>query len=297
MSVFRFRAVLTLAVLPLACVACGPGETGEGLGVVDDFGQSIAAGAPPARIVSLSPATTEILFALGAGPRLVGRTHWDTAPDSATAIPDLGDGIRPNVEAILGARPDLVVLYASEENRDAARAVRAAGASVVSLRVNSIADFARTTRLLGVLVGDTARARTIVDSVTGTLDRVRASTRALPHPSAFLLGYEHPLLAIGSGSFLSELIEIAGGRNVFDDLSGPSPEISFEELLRRNPDVVIVTPSQMASIGAEARWRTLPAIRAGRLLVMDTSVIMRPGVRLGEAAVSLARLLHPGAVP
>ena len=93
------------------------------------------------------------------------------------------------------------------------------------------------------------------------------------------------------------LAEIAGGRNVFGDLPGPSPEISFEELLRRNPDVVMVSPSSAATLLAEPRWRSLPAVRDHRVLLIDTLLTMRPGVRLGEAAVSLARLLHPGVVP
>jgi len=264
---------------------------------VDDFGDSIVVGARPQRIVSLSPATTEILFALGAGPRLAGRTHWDASPPAALSVPDLGDGIRPSVETILAARPDLVILYASEENRPAAAALRAAGVRVVTLRMNLIAEFRRATAVLGAVVGADSVARVVTDSVTRTLERVRVATRALPHPSVFMPAYQAPLLTIGGGSFLSELVTIAGGRNVFGDLAAPSPQISFEEVLRRNPDVVLTNPSVVTSLRNEPRWRSLPAWRAGRVLIWDTTLVTRPGVKLGEAAVSLARLLHPGLAP
>src|SRR5205085_9106592 len=114
--------------------------------------------APPRRIVSLNPSTTELLFAIGAGNRLVGRTTYDMWPVAARAVQDLGPGLRPNVEAVLAAHPDLVVLYASDDNRDAARRVRAAGVATAAFRVDRIADFERVTIALGALTGDSAAA-------------------------------------------------------------------------------------------------------------------------------------------
>jgi ABC-type Fe3+-hydroxamate transport system substrate-binding protein len=246
------------------------------------------------RLVSLDPSVTEIVFALGLGPQLVGRTHWDLSSDSVRAVPDLGDGIRPNVEAILSARPDLVFLYASQENRDAARMLRAAGVPVVSLRIDRIADFGRVAGLIGRLTTRRDRARVVVDSVTATLERVQRITASLPRMRVFIHAWESPLLTIGGGSFLSELVGIAGAENVFADLASPSPQVSFEEVLRRNPDAVLGGPETRIELEHSPRWRVLPAVRQGRILVMDTIVIGKPSVRLGEAAVSLARLFHPG---
>jgi ABC-type Fe3+-hydroxamate transport system substrate-binding protein len=296
MSVFRFvRGITSGAVLVLSVLgaACGREPAPDASLVRDDFGELPRRGPAPRRIVSLSPATTELLFALGAGNRLVGRTHWDLFPDSARAVADLGNGIRPNVEAILAARPDLVVLYASPDNRDAANALRAAGIDVLALRIDLIREFLRATRLLGAAIGEPERARAVVDSVTGTLERVRAATASLPKPSVFLHAWENPLLTIGAGSYLSELVEIAGARNVFVDLAGPSPQVTFEEVLRRNPDAVLAGWVKAAELRGTPRWRALRAVRDGRILIMDTLLVGRPGVRLGEAAMSLARLLHP----
>jgi iron complex transport system substrate-binding protein len=263
---------------------------------IDDFGDTIRLGARPVRIVSLNPTTTEILFTLGAGPRLVGRTEYDKWPDSARFVPNLGPGIRPNVEAVLGARPDLVLLYASADNRPAARRLREAGIMTAAFKTDRIAQFDQLTRLLGRLIGDSARGALVADTVMRTLDSVRAATRGMPRPRVMMATWFEPLMVIGGGSFVSELMAIAGGRNVYDSVAAPSPMVAFEDLVRQNPEFVLVSPERASLIRSMAKWRTLPAVREGRLLVYDTALVLRPSVRLGEGAVSLARLLHPGTV-
>lgn len=301
MSVFHFlspgstRRQAQAVVLALALAACSRGGTDAP--ALDDAGDPLPAPGPRSRIVSLNPATTEILFALGAADRVVGRTRWDGWPPEVRAVPDLGDAIRPSVEAVIGARPDLVVLYASGENRDAAQALRAAGIPVVSLRIDLIAQFERATTVLGELIGAPDRARLVVDSVRGTLERVRRATAGRDRPTVFMLSWQQPLMTIGAGSFLTELVEIGGGRNVFADLEGPSPQVSFEEVLRRDPRYILGRPETAGRLAAQPRWRSLPAVREGRVLVMDTVLVGRPGIRLGEAAVSIAKLLHPDVIP
>lgn len=290
---------LPVAFAVIAAAACREraGSAPAATDIVDDYGRVVRLAAPPRRIVSLNPATTELLFALGAGPRVVGRTQYDFWPDSAKLVPSVGAGMRPNLEAVLGRQPDLVVMYASGDDRGAAERLTASGVAVAAFRIDKISDFARVTSLLGRLVGDTARARTVVDSVTATLDRVRHATTALPRPAVFLHAWEKPLMTIGGGSFLSELVTIAGGRNIYDSLPAPSPVVTLEDVLRRNPDIVLVSPVEREQLLHSARWQTLPAVRAGRVVAYDTNVVERPSVKLGEAAVSLARILHPGAVP
>lgn len=284
---------LTTAALMLA--ACNPTRN-ESVAGVDDFGDSVRVGPAPKRIVSLSPATTEILFTLGAGSRLVGRSDFDTFPDSARLVPSLGMAIPPNVEAVLGTRPDLVVLHASGSNRAAARRLRAAGVNTVSLEINRISDFRRAVTLLGAIVGDSARAKAVTDSVDKTLERVRSATASLPRPTVFWHIWDAPLITIGAGSFMNELVEIAGARNVYADITGPSERISLEDVARRNPDFILAGPVGAAVIAGDERWKIVGARRANRVLIVDTVLVARPSVRLGEAAVSLANLLHEGAV-
>ncbi|HEU5175789.1 MAG TPA: helical backbone metal receptor [Gemmatimonadaceae bacterium] len=261
---------------------------------VDDYGAPLPTGRTFTRIVALEPATTEILFAIGAGDRLVGRTRHDLYPDSARLIPDVGEGIRPNIEAIIAVRPDLVVLYASDDNRATRDRLRTMGIEAVAFRSDRIADFERITLALGRLVGDTVRARAVRDSVARTLANVRDATRDLERPTVLMPVWFNPLFVIGGASFMNELVDIAGGRNVYDTLAAPSPQVTFEDVVRRDPDVILVGPLGRERITTSPAWRVLRAVRDGRVVAYDTLVTGRPGVRLGEAAVSLARLLHPG---
>ena len=283
---------LTLATV---CVfsGCSPSRT-ERAAIQDDFGHAVRLGEAPSRIVSLNPATTEILFTLGAGSRLVGRSQYDLWPDSARLIPALGDGIRPNVEVVLGKNPDLVILYASEDNRAAADRLRAAGVGTLSLKIDSIAEFRRATQLLGAILRDSLRARLVIDSVYGTLDRVRATTAKLPRPDVFWHVWDAPLITIGGGSFMNELVDIAGARNVYADIPEPSKAISLEDVAKRDPDFILAGPIGAHQIRDDPRWKIVRAARDGKVLTVDTLLVARPSVRLGEAAVSLARLFHSG---
>jgi iron complex transport system substrate-binding protein len=282
-----------LIALVLAVSACSDSRA-RSLETSDDFGDPVRIGVPPTRIVSLNPATTEILFTLGAGTRLVGRTRYDSWPDSAKLIPPLGDGIQPNVEAVLAAHPDLVILYASQDNRSAAARFRAAGVSTLSLKVDHISDFRRAVQLLGTVLRDSARANAVIDSVNRTLDSVRTATAKLTRPSVFWHIWDAPVITIGSGSFMNELVEIAGGKNVYGDISGPSAQVSLEDISRRNPDFILAGPIGKSQIASDSRWRIVRAARDNKIFVVDTLLVARPSVRLGEAAVSLANLLHPG---
>lgn len=274
--------------------ACGQRETPATGALTDDFGDTLRIGAVPQRIVSLNPTTTELLYAIGAGRRVVGRTSYDLYPAEVHAVPDLGPGLRPNVEAVLAAHPDLVLLYASADNREAARRLRSSGVNTAAYKIDRIADMTRVTIVLGQLVGDTTAARHTVDSVHATLDRVSKATAVLPHPSVFWPLWEAPLMSVGRGSFLNELVEIAGGRNVFADLPQPSPTVTFEELLRRDPDVIITSAKSRQRLEGVDRFKTLRAVREGHFAIIDTSFINGPSARVGASAVALARLLHPG---
>jgi ABC-type Fe3+-hydroxamate transport system substrate-binding protein len=293
--IFSRRSSRIVFACALALAACEKPQT-EVAKLSDDFGDPVQIGVPPQRIVSLNPATTEILFALGAGSRMVGRSDFDLWPDSARLVPALGQGIQPNVEAVLGTHPDLVVLYASQDDRPAAARLRAAGVNTLSLKNDHISDFRRTVEILGAILGDSLRARTVTDSVYRTLDRVRAATANLPRPTVFWHIWDAPLITIGAGSFMNELVEIAGGTNVYADIEAPSKTISLEDVARRNPEFVLAGPIGADKIAGDPRWRIVRAVRDRKVLVVDTVVVARPSVRLGEAALSLANLLHPGAV-
>ena len=289
----RFRTAI--ALLFVAATACERQQNAP-LEGKDDFGDPIVVRSAPKRIVSLNPATTDLLFALGAGDRLVGRTHWDLYPPEAVNVPDLGSGIRPNVEVVLGARPDLVLLYASNDNRAAASDLRAAGVNTLSLKIDSIAEFHRAARLIGRLLGDSARGAAVSDSVRKTLQRVRDATARLERPTVFWHIWDAPLITVAGGSYMNELLEIAGARNIYGHIDQPSPMVSIEDVLQRNPYYIVTGPVGAAKIRKDPRWAEAPAVKAGRVIIIDTTIVGRPSVRLGEAAVSLAKAIHPGSI-
>lgn len=282
-----------LFVVLFALTACSPQTERAKPVAADDFGDTIRVGAAPQRIVSLNPTTTELLFALGAGKRIVGRTSWDLFPVEARNVPDMGPGLRPNMEAVLGAHPDLVILYASNDNRASTQRLRAAGINTLSFKIDSIAQFKRAAAILGMVLRDSVRAATVLDSVTRSLETVRTATASLTRPRVFWHVWDAPPITIGAGSYMNELTQIAGATNVYGDLPDASPTVSIEDIVKRNPDFMLAGPEGAASMRRDARWQQVPAVRAGRILVLDTMLVARPGVRLGEAAWSLARMLHP----
>ncbi|MFI5242591.1 MAG: ABC transporter substrate-binding protein [Gemmatimonadales bacterium] len=288
--------LLALCVALVALAACSESHRAASTAGVDDFGAVVEPGTrtAPARIASLNPSTTELLFALGAGPRLVARTTWDVWPAAARAVTDVGPGLRPNVEAVLAQHPDLVVLYASSENRVAAQQFAAAGIAVLSFRTDRLADFSRAARALGRAVGESANAEVVLDTMQRTLSRVRAATRSLEAPTVFWHVWDSPIYTIGRGSYLDELLTIAGGTNIYGDRADPSPQVSMEDIVRRDPRIILAGADGARSISASPLWHGVRAVREHRVFVVDTNLVGRPSVRAGEAAVSIARLIHPG---
>jgi iron complex transport system substrate-binding protein len=303
-SRLRSRSALAAACLLVAgCerakapVAGSPAAAPDLVVAVDDFGDSLSLAVPARRVVSLNPVTTELIFALGAGDRLVGRTHWDLYPDSARLVPDVGNGMMPNVEAVLGQRPDLVILYASESNRTAAAQLERAGVRTLAFRTDQVGDLARVSSVIAAALGVPGAGAVLADSVRASIDAVRAMPVPLTRLRVYWHVWDAPLLTIGNGSFLSEMLVVAGADNVFGDLSSPSPQVSLEEIARRDPDVILAGPTNAARIRAHPGWAAVRAVREGRVIVIDTLLVGRPGVRMGEAARHLRRVLYPAGAP
>jgi iron complex transport system substrate-binding protein len=278
-----------LAVL-VGCQTAAPRAHG-GTILVDDAGDTIVVAAPARRIVSLIPATTELLFAIGAGGSVVGRTTWCDYPSAAGAVPSLGDGIAPNAEAVLASRPDLVILYNSAQNAAIAGRLRTLGIAEVRLNTDRLADVDRVGRLLGRLTGRLAAA----DSVSGVFDTALAHATVAPpgaRPKVLLLVWEQPPMTIGRGSYLSELVERAGGANVFDDVRSSAGTVSIEAVAARDPDLILTTTAGPSSFAERPEWRAVRAVRERRFLPVTGSEFNRPSPRAPAAIRQLAAELR-----
>ena len=289
----RPGALFIACLFSLAACRGDSAARGSAIAITDDWGRTVALAAPATRIVSLAPATTELVFALGAGERLVGRTAWCDYPAEAARVTSVGNGIGPNVEAIAGQRPDLVLLYPSESNRAALGQLEQLGIAVAVLEQDAIAEWQRTVRAVGVLVGREATADSLLADVNAALAAVRAAPSA-DSPSVFIAVGANPPIAIGQGSFMAELVQLAGGRNAFADIAGPSAPVSLEAIVARDPAIVLVLgPDSVTGIVARRPgWPAIRAVREGRLRAVDGSEYNRPSPRLAAAVQGLKSVLH-----
>jgi len=277
-----------LACLLALLAACGAGERGDSRVARTEPPPPT----PPQRIVSLSPAVTELLYALGAGERVVGRTTWCDYPPQVRAVPSVGDGLSPNLEAIAARRPDLVVLYRSALNETAARRLGELGIATAVLRQDRLEDLAADAQLLGRLTGRAAAG----DSIA----RVVARILAAPAPDlglrvAFVV-WDNPPMVIGRASYLDQLAGLAGARNAFHDLGTASAVVSLETIAARDPDVVVVLadtgPPRAPAFASRREWQAIRAVRERRFVELTGSLFGRPSPRAAAAVAAFHRLLE-----
>lgn len=282
-----------------AFIACRPEAQETSTGVRDDAGRIISLAAPPRRIVSLSPATTELLFDLGAGDRLVGRTRWCQDPPAALEVPNVGDGFQPNVEAVLAQRPDLVVIYHSASNQEAVTRFEALGIATVSLRTDLLSDFNRAARILGRLLDRRVRADSLVNALEAQLSIAPAGPAASgptplsqTPPSIAIIAWDNPPIVIGRTSFLSELVSLAGASNAFADMSQPSVTVSIETIAARNPDFLLHTgDAAMPGFASRPEWRAVAAVRERRFVRVRGTEFGHPSFRAPQAVNQLREAL------
>src|SRR4051812_15139802 len=275
--------LLSAAIIGLGLIGCERAAPPEGqLRAVDDARDTVRLQAPARRVVSLIPAATELLFAIGAGSSVVGRTQYCDYPPAAQAVANLGDGIRPSIEAVLAQRPDLVVLYNSGQNAAVAGRLRELGIPHLRINTDALSDVPRVSRLLGRLTGHQRGA----DSVTAVFDTALASATRSPagrRRKVLLLVWEQPPMTIGRGSFLSELVERAGGENLFADVAASSGVVSIEAVAARDPDLIFTTAEGPAAFARRPEWQVVRAIREHRFLRVTGSEFNRPSPRAPAA--------------
>jgi iron complex transport system substrate-binding protein len=279
----RGRSSLLAAICLGAFAGCRSAEKPAGeISVVDDAQDTLRLAAPARRIVSLIPATTELLFAIGADSAVVGRTHYCDYPAEASSVPDLGDGIRPSIEAVIARKPDLVLLYNSGQNAGVAGRLRELGIPAIRINTDALGSVPRVAQMLGKLTGHERAA----DSLTAVFDTALRSATISPgphRPKVLLLVWEQPPMTIGRGSFLNELLERAGGENLFGDVQGTDGVVSIEAVAARNPDMIFTTAEGPAAFATRPEWQVVRAVRDRRFLRVNGSEFNRPSPRSPQA--------------
>lgn len=278
----KFSALLLALVLMLAAAGCA-GKPEAGL--ADFLGNPVELAAYPQRIVSLSPANTEIVYALGLGDRLVGVDNFSDYPEAACALPKVGDFYNPNAEVIIALKPDLV-LGGNKLQKDAIEKVRALGVNVVAAEATAYEDIYTSIELVGKLTGAQKKAAEVIADMRAkekiVRDAVAKSPRGKTVYYAMSFG-EAGNWTGGPGSFPYELIEMSGGRNVSEGMYGPWLNMSQEELVSRDPDIVLLDASMgsdPAQFGAAEGYRELKAVKNGNVYIVTSDYCTLPGPRI-----------------
>lgn len=288
-----FLAGWLVALSGAACRGSAPQQGTSGpLALTDDAGREVHLAAPARRVVSLAPSITELLFALGAGEQVVGRTVYCKYPPAAQSVSAVGDGLNPNVEAIVARHPDLVLLYRSPHTDAAASQLAGLGVPTLVVRHDLLADISRTARLLGRATGHAAKGDTIGRAIDSLL--AVAPPRALSR-IAYVV-WDSPPIVIGGGSFLDELAGLAGVANVFHDIPTPSATVSIETIVARDPDWIAIVRDSAGDLppawSRRPEWRAIRAVREARFLFLPADLFGQPSPRAAEAVTLLSRLVN-----
>ncbi len=269
-----------------------------------------AADPTPQRIISTAPSITETLYALGLSDRVVGVTTFCHYPPEVREKPKIGTYMYPNIETMLALRPDLVVIL--KEHTGLGERLRKVGLTVLELDNAGLNGIYDSFRVLGERTGTETAAEARIAAIQKALGEIEARTKALSRRSVMFIvgrtpGAIRDLMVVGRGSFLNELIRIAGGRNLFGDSSAFYPRIGLEELYAGRPEVIVdmgdmsdtdqVTAAHRRSV-AELwkQYPMVPAVAAGRVYAVANDIFVVPGPRVVETATELLRMIHPEGV-
>lgn len=294
--------LLVLVVLIITSCSSGGGSSGQSaIELTDQLGRVVKLDKMPQRIISLAPQNTEILFALGLGDKVVGVTTYCNFPPEAQEKPKIGGFSTVDVEKVVSLSPDLVVAALIHEKETISQ-LESHGLKVLALAPKTLSEVTQAIELVGKATGTETQARRVVEDMEtrmATVARLVAGLSAEGRPRVFYVVWHDPLMTAGGDTTQSELIDLAGGRNIFDDLS-KYPTVDLEALLERQPQVIIAgsghgsaqnSPLEWAK--SEPRLKNTEALIQNRVFGIDADIVSRAGPRIVDGLEEMLRLIHP----
>ena len=263
------------------------------------FFGSIAFANTPARIVSLAPSVTETLFALGAGDEVVGVSQYCDYPPAARSRARVGTFLTPDLEAIVALRPTLVIGLGLSSDQRELRAIAEMSSPVMTVRDDSLDEIEDNITQIGGRIGRTSEAQTLLARIRSQVDAVRDRVAKAPRVRVLMLVGHRPLVAVGRGTYLDQLLRLAGGDNIADAGSAQQwPQLSIEYIVAMRPEVIL--DGEMGSDAASPsnfwnRFPTIPAVRNHRVYGYPEDPIDHPGPRVGISLEMIAARIHPEA--
>jgi iron complex transport system substrate-binding protein len=283
------KKILVLCVFPVVVAAQAE------VVVRDDTGATLRLQEPARRIVSLAPHVTETLFAAGAGHKIVGAVEYSDFPEAAQAIPRIGGYARLDLEAIAAKKPDLAIGWASGNSPAHINQLRALGIPVYLVQPGRIDDVAAKLERYGELAGTQSAARAAAADFRKRLAELRAHYGARPKVRVFYQIWKQPLMTVGGGQVISDVIRLCGGENVFADLKPLAPKVAVEAVLAADPEVIVASGMDAARpewLDDWRRWPTLTAVQRDNLAFIPPDIIQRHTPRLAEGAARLCAHLE-----
>ncbi|MBI2994742.1 MAG: cobalamin-binding protein [Gammaproteobacteria bacterium] len=263
--------------------------------VVDDAGRTVSLDQPAARIVSLAPHATELLFSAGAGAKLVGAVEWSDFPEAAAHLPRVGDTHSLDLERIVALQPDLVVAWLSGNGHATIERLEQLGLTVFVSEPATLERIGTSIRDLGALAGTEARALAAAAAFHGRLAGLRERHAGRPVVTVFYQLWHQPMFTVNGRHLISAIMEICGGRNIFADQAALSPQVGVEAVLWADPDVIIASaagPERPDWLDDWRRWPAMQAVRAERLYWIAPDLLQRHTARILDGAERMCEMLE-----
>jgi iron complex transport system substrate-binding protein len=268
------------------------------LQVKDEAGREVTLPFPPKRIVSLAPNITEILFSLGLDEEIVGVSIHCNFPEKAKNKVRVGSYISLDFEKITSLKPDLIIATGAGNTRDMVDRLGKLGFQTYVIYPKKFEDILQSIAHIGQVVNRGEEARRIIEGMRKRSQRVIELTQDLPRPKVFIQIGDAPMVTVGKGSFADDLIRLAGGENIAGKEKEVYPRFGMEEILKESPEVIIISSMNPKGdyqkiLQEWSRWKTLPAVKNGRIHLIDSDLLDRPSPRIIDGLEELARVLHP----
>lgn len=291
-SVKRRFAKALFGIMALL-VMIGVAPMAHALSVTDDLGNKVKVDEPVERIASLAPSVTEIVYAAGAGSKLVAVSAYSDWPAAARKLPQIGDAFRVDLERLAALQPDLVIAWASATSPLERRAIKRLGFPLLLLAPHKLTDIPRELRLVGKATGTDEVAKRAARAFSRERKRLSRVYRHRPTVRVFYEISPKPLYTIGGKQIISQVISLCGGHNVFSDLDTLAPVVSQAAVLARNPQVILVgkSPRAHSALNAWKQWAWLTAVKRKNLFTVPGTILGRATPRILEGALAVCRAL------
>lgn len=262
--------------------------------VTDFTGQNIRFNETPFRIISTAPNITEILFSLGAGNRVVGVTRSCNYPREAQSIPKISNN-QMDIEKVIQLKPDLIIEESTLRIESLSR-IKNIGLRVLTVKCDNIRNFKKSLMIISSAIKKDDTAKSLISEFDRRLNHIEESINKYAsdkNVKVFLEIWNKPIITVGGGLFIDDLIRLSGGENIFKDTKNAYPKVNIESIIKKNPEVIILTTSEKKEIIQSQAWKSISAVKSGKVYKINPDILARPTLRMIEALETITLWLHP----